>query len=250
MEVKMNETVDLEIKKRPRNGALIIIFIVIALVFSMLGSMTTILWFGGKISFLPTPPTSIIKNLTASDGAVSISTKNGSTDENVVTVAEMVSPAVVKIDIIQSSNRGSVTIGYGSGFVISHDGYIITNNHVVEKSDSLKVTFKNGKTYEAQIIGTDSISDLAVIKIKETDLTFLKMADSDEVKVGQAVVAIGNPYGYEYTVTTGVVSGVERELLHHKNKIQLLNYHLILEYLSVIQYLFNSNNNQKQQFRW
>lgn len=208
----MNETVDLNTKKRPRNGALIIIFIVIALVFSMLGSMTTILWFGGKISFLPTPPASITKTITGTNGAVNVSTKNNSADENVVAVAEMVSPAVVKIDIIQNSNRGNVTIGYGSGFVISPDGFIITNNHVVEKSDSLKVTFKDGKTYEAQIIGTDSISDLAVIKIKETDLTFLKMANSDEVKVGQAAVAIGNPYGYEYTVTTGVVSGVEREI--------------------------------------
>jgi serine protease Do len=204
----MNETVDLETKKRTKNGALIIIFIVIALVFSMLGSMSTILWFGGKISFLPTPPTSITKNMNNPAGSLSVISKNGSTEESVVTVADQVSPAVVKIDIIQSTNRGSVTIGFGSGFVVSPDGYIITNNHVVDKSDALKVTFKDGKSYEAKIIGTDSISDLAVIKIKETDLTFLKLANSDEVKVGQAVVAIGNPYGYEYTVTTGVVSGV------------------------------------------
>jgi S1-C subfamily serine protease len=219
----MNETVDLETKKRPRNGALIIIFIVIALVFSMLGSMSTVLWFGGKISFLPSPPASITKNYNGSSGGVTINSKTGSSEENVVAVAEQVSPAVVKIDIIQmqSTNRGEKierVIGYGSGFVISPDGYIITNNHVVEKSDSLKVTFKDGKTYEGKIIGTDSISDLAVIKIKETDLTFLKMANSDEVKVGQGVVAIGNPYGYEYTVTTGVVSGVEREITPPKEQ--------------------------------
>lgn len=214
----MSDVLDVELKKKTRNGALIIIFVVIAIVFSMLGSMSTILWFSGRVSFLPVPPNSITKNITGSNVPVTIANKNSFSDENVVVVAEQVSEAVVKIDIIQASNRGTQVIGYGSGFVVSPDGYIITNNHVVEKSDSLKVTFKDGKNYEAKIIGTDPISDLAVIKIKDTNLLFLKLSNSDEVKVGQSVVAIGNPYGYEYTVTTGVVSGVGREIQQPRKK--------------------------------
>lgn len=208
----MNETVDLETKKRTKSGALIIIFIVIALVFSMVGSMSTILWFGGKLTFLPTPPSSFTKNLTGGTSGITLPSDISSNEQTIVTIADKVSSAVVKIDIIQTTSRGSKIVGYGSGFVVSPEGYIITNNHVVEKSDLLSITFKDGKTFDGKIIGTDPITDLAVIKIKEIDLPYLKMANSDEIKVGQSVVAIGNPYGYEYTVTTGVVSGVGREI--------------------------------------
>jgi serine protease Do len=208
----MSEELETETKKGSKNGAFLVIFVVIAIVFSMVGSMTTILWYGGKLSFLPSPPIAQSIKSNEPGGAIKITNNNGSSEDTIVMVADKVSGSVVKIDILQTTNRGIRTVGYGSGFVVSPDGFIITNNHVVEKSDSLKVTFKDGKTYEGKIIGTDPISDLAVIKIKETNLPYLKMANSDEVKVGMSVVAIGNPYGYEYTVTTGVVSGVQREI--------------------------------------
>lgn len=206
------DNVEIETKKKSNRGASIVIFVVIALVFSMIGSMVTMLWFGGRLSFLPSPPLTNTKTNTVDTGAVSVQQTSAGSSESVVLVADQVSKAVVKIDILQQTNRGNRTIGYGSGFVVSPDGYIVTNNHVVAQSDSLKVTFKDGKAFDAKIVGTDKISDLAVIKIKESNLVFLKLANSDEVKVGQSVVAIGNPYGYEYTVTTGVVSGIEREI--------------------------------------
>jgi len=107
---------------------------------------------------------------------------------------------------------GTAHLGYGSGFVVSADGYIITNNHVVDGAESLEVTFKNGKKFSGKLIGSDSISDIALVQIKANDLDYLKLANSDEVVVGQTAIAIGNPLGYYYTVTTGVVSGIQREI--------------------------------------
>ncbi len=103
--------------------------------------------------------------------------------------------------------------GNGSGVIISEDGYIVTNNHVVGFADVLKVTLENGKVYEATKIGTDPSSDLAVIKIQDTGLDYLELADSDNVKVGQWVLAIGNPFSYlSSTVTAGIVSALGRDL--------------------------------------
>lgn len=99
----------------------------------------------------------------------------------------------------------------GSGFIIDTDGYIVTNNHVVENTDEIKVILKDGKEYEAKIIGTDKNTDLALIKIEpEETLTPLTLGDSDDVKVGQWVVAIGNPFGLGHTVTAGIVSAKGR----------------------------------------
>ncbi|MFQ5560914.1 MAG: DegQ family serine endoprotease [Nitrospinota bacterium] len=99
----------------------------------------------------------------------------------------------------------------GSGFIVSEDGYIITNNHVVEKSDEIKVTFDDDKEYDAKLIGTDSKTDLALIKITVgRKLPFLEFGDSDTLKVGEWVLAIGNPFGYEQSVTAGIVSGKGR----------------------------------------
>lgn len=99
----------------------------------------------------------------------------------------------------------------GSGFIISNDGYIFTNNHVVEKSDKIVVKVSDGKEYEAKIIGTDSKTDIALIKIKpKNSLPVVEIGDSDQVKVGEWVIAIGNPFGLEQTVTAGIVSAKGR----------------------------------------
>ena len=99
----------------------------------------------------------------------------------------------------------------GSGFIISNDGYIFTNNHVVENTDKILVKISDGKEYEAKIIGTDSKTDIALIKIKpDNSLPTVEIGDSDVVRVGEWVIAIGNPFGLEQTVTAGIVSAKGR----------------------------------------
>lgn len=99
----------------------------------------------------------------------------------------------------------------GSGFIISNDGYIFTNNHVVEKADKILVKVSDDKEYEANIVGTDAKTDIALIKIKPlNNLPTVEIGDSDKVKVGEWVIAIGNPFGLEQTVTAGIVSAKGR----------------------------------------
>ena len=100
----------------------------------------------------------------------------------------------------------------GSGVIISNDGYIVTNNHVVDGADEMTVTLNNKKTYTAKVIGTDPAYDLAVIKIDAKDLPFLLYGNSDEVKIGQWVLAIGYPLNLETTVTAGIISAKARSL--------------------------------------
>jgi len=105
------------------------------------------------------------------------------------------------------------TAGLGSGVVVDHNGYILTNNHVVEHSNRLKVKFTNDSTeYPAKVVGTDPITDLAVIKIDKTDLTPAKIGNSDAVQVGDWAIAIGSPFGFQATVTAGIVSAKQRSL--------------------------------------
>ncbi|MFO8112335.1 MAG: DegQ family serine endoprotease [Desulfosalsimonadaceae bacterium] len=99
----------------------------------------------------------------------------------------------------------------GSGFIIDKAGYIVTNHHVIKDADAIVVKLEDGKEYDAEIIGTDSSTDLALIKIDaEKDLPFLKLGDSDKVEVGEWVLAIGNPFGLDHTVTSGIVSAKGR----------------------------------------
>ena len=101
--------------------------------------------------------------------------------------------------------------GVGSGFVISQDGYILTNNHVVEDADQIKVRLSNGKEYEGKVVGRDPKTDLALVKIERSqDLHPLKLGNSEDLKVGSWVVAIGSPFGLEQTVTAGIVSAKGR----------------------------------------
>ncbi len=99
----------------------------------------------------------------------------------------------------------------GSGFIIDKEGYIITNNHVVEGAEEIKVTLSNGKDFEGKVIGRDSKTDIALIKIKSwKDLPIVKLGDSDTLQVGEWVIAIGNPFGFENTVTAGIISAKGR----------------------------------------
>jgi Do/DeqQ family serine protease len=104
-------------------------------------------------------------------------------------------------------------IGSGSGVIISADGYIVTNNHVIENSSQLEVTLNNNKTYTAKLIGTDSNTDIALIKINTNeDLAYVPFGDSDNLKIGEWVLAVGNPFNLTSTVTAGIVSAKARDL--------------------------------------
>jgi serine protease Do len=100
----------------------------------------------------------------------------------------------------------------GSGFLISKDGYVLTNNHVVEGATSVVVRLIDRREYDAEIIGTDPQSDLALLKIKEKNLPFLKFADSEKAKVGEWVLAIGSPFGLDYSVSAGIISAIGRSI--------------------------------------
>ena len=106
----------------------------------------------------------------------------------------------------------NVSVAYGSGVVISPDGYIVTNNHVVEGASKIEVTFNDKHKRTATIIGNDPSTDLALIKVDATDLEYLTFADSDEVKVGEWVLAVGNPFNLTSTVTAGIVSAKARNI--------------------------------------
>ncbi len=137
----------------------------------------------------------------------------------VIGAAESVSPAVVNIEVGRASTRGSATspnsdspAGSGSGFIIAPDGYIVTNSHVVHSSSRISVTLSDGRKSQAELIGDDPHTDLAVIRIVGGDLSAVKLGDSQQIRVGQLAIAIGNPYGFQCTVTAGVVSALGRSL--------------------------------------
>jgi len=100
----------------------------------------------------------------------------------------------------------------GSGFIISHDGYVLTNNHVIDEADVIHVRLNDRREYLAKLVGTDPRTDLALLKIDADDLPIVKMGDSDKLKPGQWVLAIGSPFGFDYTVTAGIVSATGRNL--------------------------------------
>lgn len=114
----------------------------------------------------------------------------------------------------------------GSGVIISDDGYIVTNNHVIDRAEKIEVTLDDNRTYEGKLIGVDPTTDLALVKINETNLKFLKFGNSDNVRVGEWVLAVGNPFELNSTVTAGIVSAKARNLgiLRDKNNMQIESF--------------------------
>lgn len=140
--------------------------------------------------------------------------------KDVSDVVQKVRPSVV--GVITESFQTYSTSSTGSGIILSEDGYIVTNNHVVEGGDSITVTLDDGETYAAELIGTDVKSDIAVLKIDAQNLPAAEFGDSSQVEVGEAAIAIGNPLGLNGTVTAGIISAVDREIQVGSSNMVLL----------------------------
>ena len=136
------------------------------------------------------------------------------TPDNFIKAAQKARPAVVYIRTIEQENswRGEQEKSAGSGVIISPDGHIITNNHVVEDGEDLQVTLNDQRTYEASVIGMDPNTDLALLKIEAENLPYLLFGNSDSLSVGEWVLAVGNPFRLQSTVTAGIVSAKGRDI--------------------------------------
>jgi S1-C subfamily serine protease len=137
--------------------------------------------------------------------------------EIVIRAVRSAGPAVVHIQVkktVPGRRSGShrELEGTGSGVIITPDGYIVTNNHVVEGANSLTVSLSDGNSFNAELVGRDSATDLAVVRAQGSGLPAAKLGDSDRIQVGQLAIAIGNPYGFQNTVTSGVISALGRSL--------------------------------------
>ncbi len=158
-----------------------------------------------------TDPGFILPDVTPTDP------QKGKTVLTIPQIVEKTKPAVVAIytDVIVSDQFGELSqnIVSGSGFIISSDGYVVTNAHVIENARSIHVNLEDGRAFETKLVGSDSYADIAVLKIDSKDLPFVELGDSSQLLIGELAIAIGNPTGrLSGTVTSGIISALDREL--------------------------------------
>ncbi len=144
--------------------------------------------------------------------------------QTMVQIAQSVSPAVVHIEVKKEverrrNRRPGIRSGSGSGFFISADGFILTNHHVVHKAKDIVVSLQNGTQFGVDLVGKDPATDVAVLKVRDSGFPYLHFENSDSLQVGQIAVALGNPYGFQYSLTAGVVSALGRTLRSESGRL-------------------------------
>lgn len=138
----------------------------------------------------------------------------------VISVVEAVGPAVVSIRVGRQTLQSEFEpLGAGSGFIITPDGYIVTNSHVLIQTDGIEISLTDGRSIKASLIGQDPSTDLAVLWVDGSGLPFATLGDSAALRVGQLVIAMGNPFGFQSTVSTGVVSALGRTLRSQQGRL-------------------------------
>jgi S1-C subfamily serine protease len=169
-------------------------------------------------------PATITSGKSAGSGFQSDSELLDAYSKAVVNVVEKVGPAVVNVNI--KGNRApsarqnpSEITGAGSGVIITPDGYIVTNCHVAEAAKSIAISLPDGSAYPARLVGKDSTTDLALLNIPDSGLPIAELGDSDKLRVGQLAIAMGNPLGFENTVTSGVISALGRSLTSRNGRL-------------------------------
>ena len=164
-------------------------------------------YFALTYGWVSTPTTTSLTNVQSNKSGTGSATAKTGEAADWKTVASEVSGSVVSIQAALSNGTAK-----GSGAIVSAKGFIVTNNHVISGAQQIQVTLSNGQMYTAQVVGTDTTTDLAVIKLDNppSDLKAVEFADSDKLAVGEDVMAIGNPLGYDDTATTGIVSALNR----------------------------------------
>jgi len=205
--------------KATPSGALILL-IAAAVLGGMLGSAVLPRYMGsvsipGTSQATPVPPVASTSAQQAPAPGPAAPRPLASEESTIISVVERVRPSVVNIDTVAQVQTAFGVFpqqGAGSGVIVSPDGYVLTNNHVVEGAQQIKVTLLSGKTLAARLIGADRFSDLAVLKVDATRLPGAQLGTSGGLRVGQLAVAIGNPFGLGHTVTVGVVSALNRSI--------------------------------------
>ncbi|MCU0424759.1 MAG: trypsin-like peptidase domain-containing protein [Candidatus Kapabacteria bacterium] len=137
----------------------------------------------------------------------------------ITSALESASKGVVKIDVLAQQGTKQVQNGTGSGFIFSSDGYVLTNSHVVQRAAKILLTLHDGAEEEATIIGDDPDTDLALLKTYSQGYTPVALGDSDALKIGQLAIAIGNPLGFQYTVTSGIISSLGRSMRAYTGRL-------------------------------
>lgn len=183
-------------------------------------------YFDSDKKILIEKPVSAIPTSLQNRGGLSTTVKPNST--NLTKAASITIPTVVYIraiiDVEYDDWKTSYTSSTGSGVIISSNGFIVTNNHLIEKSSDIEIILNDRREYKAKLIGSDSRTDLALLKIEATDLPSINFADSDAIKIGQWVLAVGNPFRLQSTATAGIISAKARDIAYSGNQNDVNSY--------------------------